>query len=255
MRIRPFLCLLICIYLTTPSLASFFKDHARGWHWYEVILKKTAKTKKVEQPLPRLRSLNTPTVQVKAYREELERRLHQAFLSPTPQNVRAYQEMQKDMMNRAQRFSEVWQQVVFTTPHLDESIKFPANQIARQVYSEEKDRAQTQKIRDLSKTHGLFFFFKGNCPYCHAFAPIVKRFSQTYGWEVMAISLDGSSIEGFPKVVKDNGLSQTLNITVVPSLMAVNPSVNKVIPLSHGLSSEDEIKQRLMVLIEMGGRS
>eukprot|EP01037_Dinobryon_pediforme_P013635 gene13635-13750_t len=45
-----------------------------------------------------------------------------------------------------------------------------------------------------------------DCPYCHQFSPIVKKFSETYGWEVIAISQNGEPLEEFPEAQPDNGL-------------------------------------------------
>ena len=40
----------------------------------------------------------------------------------------------------------------------------------------------------------LIFVFRGDCPHCHRFAPILKRFEQEFGFTVLAISMDGRAI-------------------------------------------------------------
>lgn len=245
---------------------SFFGEHARGWHWYEVLPEpdKEDKTISDEQPLKGSSRPQTPTELIKAYREALESRLHAALLNPTPQNIKLYQEMQKDLMNRSQLFATVWMQNVFQTPELDHTLVSPVNQQGRHLQIDlEKDRT-ARTIQNLSQEYGLFFFFSSDCPYCHQFAPIVKRFAETYGWEVIAISVDedasrtdtpgmdtsdsGLLVE-FPNAQRDNGLFKAWDVKVLPALFAVNPRTEQAIPIAYGLTSLDEMENRIMTLM------
>jgi conjugal transfer pilus assembly protein TraF len=110
-----------------------------------------------------------------------------------------------------------------------------------------------QTIENLSKEYGLFFFFSGDCEYCHQFAPIVKQFSEHYGWEVLAISLDGKKLEEFPNAQPDNGLfeqwQQGEKGQVIPALYAVNPNTGHVIPIAFGMTSIDQMETRIMAIV------
>lgn len=233
---------------------SFFKDHARGWHWYEAMPLPEEEPpsevqEQVTQEKPAAPALKTPSELVKAYREELENRLHRAWIDPTPKNIKSYQEMQKDMMDRSKVFSHTWLQTVFQNPELDHTLVSPVNQQARHLQLDlEKDRTR-KTIQALSQENGLFFFFAGDCPHCHTFAPIVKRFSELYGWNVIAISVDGGSLPEFPDAQNDNGLFQAWEVKVLPSLYAVNPSTKTVIPVAYGVTAMDEMESRIMTLI------
>ncbi|MBW8308886.1 MAG: conjugal transfer protein TraF [Candidatus Paracaedibacteraceae bacterium] len=185
---------------------------------------------------------------MKAYREELENRLAHAWINPTSQNVSRYQEMQQDMMNRSEVFSQTWMKNVFSNAGLDHTLVAPVNQKAVHVYLDQQKEEKQQVIKSLSQSHGLFFFYASNCPYCHQFAPIVKFFADQYGWEVLAISLDGGPIELFPNAVPDNGLASQWNVTALPSLFAVNPETEDVIQVAQGMTSIDEMENRIMVL-------
>jgi len=233
--------------------AGFFDQHAEGWHWYEVLPiegtlekdKKTASTK--PEGFAKQKS---PTDVVKAYRLELERRLNEAWIHPTPHTLKAYQEMQKDMTDRSKVFSDVWMRVIFENPSLDHTLVSPVNQKARHIQLDlEKEKVQ-KTIKGLSEEYGLFFFFSGGCEYCHAFAPIVKQFSETYGWEVLPISIDGGECEVFPEAILDNGLFEQWKVEVIPALFAVNPHTGHVIPIAHGMTSLDQMEVRIMKLVE-----
>lgn len=233
--------------LTTNAWGGFFENHARGWHWYE---KKTKKEEVHKQKKTVI--LATSTTILESIQKDLKQRLHKALLFPTYENVKAYQEAQQFLMTQSQKFSQKWQEVVFTTPSLDESIHFPHMQLARHTYHDQKKKSDEKSFRNLSQRYGLFFFFKQSCPYCHAFAPVVKAFAEQFGFYVKAISLDGGRIDSFPGAVTDNGIAKSLNITVVPSIYAVDPKSKKVLPIAHGMSSIEEMKERLLFLSQQG---
>lgn len=242
--------LLFMIVFMKPLLAedSFYKRRAEGWHWYQD--RKNEEQHKEEQKAEHqsIKSL-TPTQLLKLYRRELERRLHLAIFFPTLENVKAYQELQKDLMERGQLFADKWMQSISFNPHLDFTSTYPINQIGRHTYIDEENKLKHIKLKALSKSYGFFFFFKGDCPYCHTFAPIVKRFALRYGWTVKAVSLDGGKLKEYPKPLLDNGIAEKLSITQVPALIAVNPKTQTLLPISYGISSEDEMEARIMNLI------
>lgn len=230
----------------------FFKDHTRGWHWYEslpVVEDEPDQKEEVRvKEEKRLFQPKTPSEFIKAYREELESRLHAAWVYPTLQNVKAYQEMQKDLMDRSQFFATVWMQNVFQNPELDHTLVSPVNQQGRHLQLDLEKNRTFKVIKELSETFGLFFFFSSDCPYCHQFAPIVKRFAETYGWEVIAISVDEGKLEEFPNAQNDNGLFEAWGIKVLPSLFAVNPKTKSTIPIAYGLTSLDEMENRILTI-------
>mgnify|MGYP002384268429 CR=1 FL=1 len=235
-----------------PLLAedSFYKRRAEGWHWYQDrnIQQMQNEENKKQSEHQSHQSL-TPTQLLKLYQKEIERRLHLAIFFPTLENVKAYQELQKDLMERGQLFADRWMQSIYLNPSLDFTSSYPINQIGRHTYIDEENKLKYTKLKALSKSYGFFFFFKGDCPYCHTFAPIVKRFAAKYGWVVKAVSLDRGTLKEYPKPLLDNGIAERLSITHVPALIAVNPKTQQILPISYGISSEDEMEAHIMTLI------
>lgn len=250
--------------IQTSFAESFFGEHARGWHWYEVLpAMEEPPTKEEEAEEKEAARPKTPAEWVKAYREELENRLHAAWVNPIPQNVKAYQEMQKDLMRRSKLFATVWMQNVFQNPELDHTLISPVNQQGRHLQIDLEKNRTVQVIKGLSETFGLFFFFSDDCPYCHQFAPIVKRFAETYAWEVIAISVNADSsgtgapgtdssgsgsLPEFPHAQADHGLVEAWGIQALPAVFAVNPKTQEAIPIAYGLTSLDEMEVRVMAL-------
>jgi conjugal transfer pilus assembly protein TraF len=234
---------------------SFFKKRAEGWHWYQSLSDSNIEESKTEEEKKGYgfspSSAQTPTEKIEAQRKELETRLHTAILEPNRENIITYILAQKALMDQSQRFSEAWKQVVLTTPSLDETLVHPVNQNARHIYYDEQRRQLFKKIQGLASEYGLFFFFRQNCPYCHHFAPVVKRFTGKYGWFVLGISLDGGSLPEFPHAKQDNGIVERLGITHVPALIALHPQTGKLIPLAYGMVSESEIEERIELLTKL----
>ena len=136
--------------------AAFFENNAEGWHWYhdpfieEEPAPVTPKNSAITVP-------HTPTEILRAYQKELEKRLHKAWVYLSYQNIQAYQEMQKDLTERSQNFSETWMKVVYQNPELDHTLVSPVNQKSRHVYLDQEKQLITETIQSLKEDYGLFF--------------------------------------------------------------------------------------------------
>lgn len=232
--------------LTTAQVHAedYFDRHEEGWHWYKGVKENVSDEEEDSQAnesfLDKLRQ----------YQNRLEEAKAEAVLVPTPQNVARYQKLQYEMLSRANKFALIWMQNLYKNPQLDFTSQYPVNQKARHIYLAEERRRKEQAIQELSQSYGLFFFFKNDCPYCMAFSPIVKQFSEKYNWEVLAISEDGEINEHFSRNVKDNGLSETWGVETYPSLFAVNPKTGHVIPIANGMISIEEMEERILTILD-----
>ncbi|EKE08837.1 MAG: hypothetical protein ACD_16C00248G0019 [uncultured bacterium] len=221
---------------------SFFQKHAEGWHWYR------EQKPEISDQLSEKKEKRNPSQLIEEQRKDLEKKLHAAIIEPTREKIIAYILAQKVLMDQSERFSESWKRVVMTTPSLDETLIHPVDQNARHVYYQEKNQEITKRIKALAQDYGLFFFFKGECSYCHHFAPVVKHFAKKHGWSVLAVSLDGGRLEEFPGARRDNGIAARLQVSHVPALIAFHSSSGQMIPLAYGMVSESEIEERIDLL-------
>jgi conjugal transfer pilus assembly protein TraF len=185
---------------STACEADYFSIHERGWHWYERDVGSDDESEN-QTSKPSERQEQTALEKLKRYQEKLETAKAEVVLNPTPQNVEAYQKLQYEMLDKSHNFAKVWMENVYKNPSLDYSLQSPTSQNARHVYLAEERRKKEEKILALSKEYGLFYFFKKDCRYCDAFAPVVKRFSEKYRWEVLAISEFGETNELFARNV------------------------------------------------------
>ena len=239
---RYLILMLIFINFKVNALSEdlFFQNKTSGWFWYkERRLKENTLIE--EKPMDYVS-------QVDFEKEELDRLLKIAIKSPTKANLINFIKLRNKIIDQSYNFSIRLQQVNLMNPELDSLNTYPVNQGAKEIYKQQKTEDLTAKITKLSKTHGLFFFFKSDCKYCHIFAPTVKSFSHKYNWSLIPITLDGKNIPEFPEARFDNGIANKLQISGVPALIMVEPKANKVFPIAIGAISEEEILERIDLL-------
>jgi conjugal transfer pilus assembly protein TraF len=232
----------------------FYKKHGEGWFWYQDP--KFEEEAKEPEPKPDApKRVSPPTIEERArarvekVKKDLEEAKFVALEFPSEENTEKYMRLQKEMMDKANTFSKVWQQVVLKNPDLNPEVRNPTAQYVRSTLYAEKDREKMTKIKALSKSHGLIYFFKKGCPFCTQFAPIVQMFAQKYNWSVMAVSVDGSASEQFPNAMPDNGIVTALNIQNVPALIAFNAETNSLLPISYAAASLEQLENNIMALI------
>lgn len=235
----------------------YWDEAKRGWFWYEVPPVEAVPEKDDDKntgPAPESPSESEPpeVVQHEKQLKELEDLKIIAIISPTTENIKKYMFMQQRLMNQASTFSDVWRRVVWQTPELDYSAQGgrPTNNTALTAYDENLGDKQRQTVRELGKTHGLFFFFSGDCGYCHKLAPILKRFEKTYGITVFPISLDGGGLPDFPNPSVNNGIAQQLNVRQVPALFLAVPGSKEVTPIATGVIADSELLNRIYTLTQ-----
>ena len=227
---------------------SFYKSHARGWHWYERKISDEEDNKTNTNENKVVTTYN-PTQEVENIRKEAESKLHNAMIRPTEKNVIEYIKAQEKIADRSEEFSKVWQKAIYKNPELDRTLKHPVSYNALHISKEETSKDKRQKISELSKEYGLMYFFRGDCKYCQGFSSVVKRFASKYEWDLMPVQIGDVPIEGFENAKKDNGVSARLGIKNVPALIAAHPKSGDMIPLAFGYIGDSEIEERVDALV------
>lgn len=239
---RMIFIILNCCAMNTPAIPlDYYDTHAKGWHWYEAM--PDTKEKPVESVSPL--TLDNATIAMSRVQKKVEAAKALAILDPTPQNVHYYLALQNQVSDRASLFAATWKQVLLEDPRLDENLKHPTNALGRQVSLDRHKDELGVDIQTFAQHSGLFFFYKGQCPYCHQFAPILKAFTQKMGIAVVPISLDGHLLAQFPDTQLDQGQGSLFSVHVVPALFAVDPKTHQAIPVGYGLMSEEELEERV----------
>ena len=229
-----------------PS-GTYWRRNREGWFWYRDPPEAISRPKEVPAPPDRPREL----VDFEAMQKRLEDLKRVAVMNPTDANLLAYMRYQRFVMNKSELFAERWQRLVWTVPELDYGLTGrPTNSMAIGVFDEQQRDRQAQTVRSLAATHGLLFIFRSDCPYCHRFAPILKRFEQEFGMTVFAVSLDGRGLPEYPNAPLDNGIAARLNASVVPALYLTAPAKRDIRPVGFGVMAMTELVERIAAIAQ-----
>lgn len=228
-----------------PESVTYWLRNREGWFWY--------RDPPVAAPRPAPPASKPPRelVEFEAMQKRLEDLKRIAVMNPSDANLTAYMRYQRLVMDKSERFAERWQRLVWTVPDLDYGLTGrPTNALAINVFDEQQRDRQAQSIKALAATHGLVFVFRGDCPHCHRFAPILKRFEQEFGFTVLAISMDGRAIPEYPNARPDNGMAARLNATAVPALYLTAPATRQIVPVGFGVMSMTDLVERIAALAQ-----
>jgi conjugal transfer pilus assembly protein TraF len=232
----------------------YWSDTWRGWHFYEEPEPETA-DRPAARPKPAVIAHKPPAarapeiVEFEALQKRLEETRNIAVMRPTETNVRRYMELEAQVVARASTFADVAQRIAWATPELDPTLQGrPVNAKAVEVFDQLQMAQRGESISSLARDHVLFFFFRGDCPYCHAFAPTLEAFQARHGIKVVAISMDGGSMPGFPDARRDNGIATTLKVAQVPAVYLAQPFTGKITPIGFGVLSEAQLMERIALV-------
>src|SRR5260221_7334136 len=164
--------------------ARYWQRHKDGWFWYRDPPPE-AKPETRDKPQEVLSPKQQALADFEAIQKQLEELKKVAIMAPTEANMKAYMRYQGMVLEKSSLFADTWQRAVWTDPTLDYAARGrPTNNFGLDVYDAERRKAERATVADLAQTHGLFFFFRSDCPYCHKFAPVLRRFEAEYGIRV-----------------------------------------------------------------------
>lgn len=231
-----------------------WSDPERGFNWYPPAEQlKPAPSKPVEQPKPakpkNIREMTT----VEGIHKEWKRLRDQAIMFPTEKNIYDYLDANQFVQERAAYFADSWRRVVWQNPDVDYNVRNPQANFAQTAIKEQRSLDERTLLASLAKTHGILFFYRSDCQFCHLQAPVLKMLQDQFGIEVLAVSIDGGPIKEFPNAKRDNGISlavtQGRGVDIVPSVFLVSNDQRTVVPVGSGVLAMDEIVSRIRVLV------
>lgn len=232
--------------------SEFWKRRRDGWFWYRQDPPPSAESlPKAASAAPAPLAKSKDIQEFEEFQSTLENLRKVAIINPTQENVRAYIVYERMAFKQAVLFGQMHQSINWTDPVLaeDGADVRPANTIAMGIWDYQRGLAKREFVSRLSKTHGLYFVIRGNCPYCHALAPVLRRFSDETGMTVFPVSLDGGGNKEYPQPVPDNGFASRLGIKTVPALVLSQPNSREFQVLSFGMITKEEIIDRIYSLL------
>ena len=225
-----------------------------GWHFYcdREEERREAEPAPAQPPTepPAARESQSATERILALRRALEEARAEAILDPTPEKVTAYLRLQQETLQRAAVFSDAFRRTVWSTPDLDYTLRRPVGALAKQVWSDGRRDARDAALARLGDRYGLIYLGHAGCAGCKVFGPLLRAFAMRHGLDVLAVSLSGEALEGWPEAVADNGRAARLGLgnAPVPALVLFDTATKQVLPVGFGVMAEDEMAERIFAL-------
>ena len=224
-----------------------------GWHFYcdpdEEQPEGEAPAAATPPPAPDSRS-TTPMGRILEMRRALEEARARAVLEPSAENVTAYLRLQKDALERAAFFSDAFRRTVWATPDLDYTLTRPVGALAKKLWSDERRAERAAVLARLGERYGLIYLGHAQCPACRVFGPLLRAFALRHGLQVLAVSMTGEPLEGWPEAVPDQGRAARLGLSVTsfPAVVLYDTRTRRALPVSFGVVAEDQLAERIFAL-------
>ena len=241
---------------TSQPLQSWWEDSPwvdpeRGFNWYPDPVAPKPPEKKRDEKKDAPKSIYQMT-NLDDINKELKRIRGVAILNPTEKHVHEYLQAQAWIMEKSSVFADTARRVVWSNPDVDYNNKSPVVTASRLNQNVRESNQRKGNVADLASEHGLLFFARSDCSYCHDQAPILKVFERNFGMSVLTVSMDGGPIPMFPDAKRDNGISMIVSggagIEIVPAVYLVNRRTNEAIPLGTGVLAAEDIAERIRVI-------
>lgn len=248
--------------LSAPVLSAppgaFYERGSEGWFWYHDPKEQTSpaaarppETPAPMEPPPVVEPAPAPgpaPLSTRWLRENLETYRDRAIDDPTPENVAAYLYLQRVAMDKASRFAKVSERVVQSDPLLDEITQRPTATFGANLANKTAGAQRDALLGTIAERASLWFFFRSDCPYCAAQAPLLSHLARMYGLHVLPVSLDGASLPSgvFPDFVRDAGQAAALGVRSTPAMFLVDPTAPAFAPIAQGLLSMAQLQDRLI---------
>ncbi len=221
-----------------------------GWHFY--CDRREEEPRRADPaPAPPPADAGQPAMErIEAMRKALEEARAEAILDPSPANVTAYLRLQQETLAKAAAFSDAFRRTVWATPELDYTLRRPVGALAKQVWSDGRRQDREAALARLGERYGLIYLGHAGCAACRVFGPLLRAFASRHGLDVLAVSLTGEALEGWPEAVADNGRAARLGLGggPVPALVLFDTATKRVMPVGFGVMAEDQMAERIFAL-------
>lgn len=234
--------LVLSILLCSLSI-SIFAAEPPGYLWYNLPEKQEEKPAKKTNNIPFNQLSYTERDKVLAF--WTMEALHKARQTRSIEDMKTFLTLKNYWLSESSEFSHLFQKTMLQHPELDYNVTHPTSSIGSKLLDEQRVIKRDRRIRKLSQTHGLLFFYRGKSPYDTKQIPIISDFAKRHGFYLMPVSIDGKGLDAFDNAVVDRGQADKLGVHFFPAILLVQPKSGQHAPVSYGLTTADVLQKRL----------
>ena len=226
----------------------------KGFYWYddEIIELPVEKTEEETiTPPPQEAQKEQDRVDIYNYEQlwalhpdifakELDRRMKLAIQFPIVENVYDYLEAQDVAKRKSVAFAGAMGYVSQLSPQFSGENNYPINVPGQKVLRNEMMSDDQEFLKSMKDDFALLVFMSEGCPYCDAQEPILDMFYASHGWNIKKLN-----IKEYPDI------AEKYSITLTPSIIVVSRKTQKAIPLTSGIVTLPEFRDRLIRSVRM----
>ncbi len=175
--------------------------------------------------------------------------LDQALTALDRTAVRKYLLVQRESLRRSERFSKLWQEVIWTDSTFDRPDHMPTGAMAQAIYQQQTSSKHATALSALRARVSLLVVVGPECAACEAQWKILQSWSAESGFTVRPIAKELVTLGDSALALPYPGVIDHLAVTQLPSLYLIEPTSGSLTRLGSGLLSEDEIVTRLLQLV------
>jgi conjugal transfer pilus assembly protein TraF len=175
--------------------------------------------------------------------------LHKVRFTHKLEDERTFLAWQSFWLREATLHGQLNQMALRYYPQYDFSVDHPTSNIGTKL-SDTFDHLKTQvALKQLARTHGILFFYRGQNAFDRAQVPIINAFCKTYHLSLMAVSVDGTTAPELSKSRINHGQVEKLGLRFFPAMLLIEPKQKIITPIAFGLTTQDVLTKRLMSMI------
>ena len=242
----------------------FYTRGSEGWFWYrDPPVADDPMPAPAPPPPPAVQAAPTPAPAPAAppplsaawFRDNLTHYRDAAIDDPTPENVAIYFHLQKIALDKSSAFAKVSERVVQSDPHLDEITQRPTATFGANLANRQAGADRDAVLSQIAGIAAVWFFFRSDCPYCTAQAPLLEILAERYGFAILPVSIDAAPLQDgrFPDYRRDAGQAARLGVVSTPALFLVKPDGPTFAPIAQGLLSLAQLQERIALAASSQG--
>lgn len=241
--------------VTARASENFFEQRHRGWLWFDEREKEESQQDQETQQsaMPTMAQMEQAKAENEQFSKELELLKHLAIRHPENlEYIRLYKLKEKEMMDKAVVLGTNWLMANFLNPDIIDELANPQNIYGRDLKSSQQKHLNDQTLKLLSQKVELFVFRQDGCTYCDTLEKHLQTFASKYGFAVEAVSPD-SSISRYFKTYSSPEVISQLQLTVMPTVIAVVNDTRERFELARGAVSLTDLEDKALLLAKYLG--
>lgn len=213
-----------------------FTKVRQGYWWYEAPPPPKAQGDEMEDA-PLVKPVIPPMAELARWtppriRKLIESQRDYAATMLTVDAVSDFWRLQDFARRKARAFAGVTQIAMLTHPELNAKSANPMVGDARAALGAQKEAVRRAYLRGQARHYALVMFSRESCGYCRVQWPIVQRFQEDYGWQVIR-----QDLEAHPE------LGSRFGVEVTPTTMVIRRDSAHRMIIASGVEAYPNLSQ------------